>query len=53
MLPLSRRFGDGRASQPKASAAALTVAMERARLKPLSSAVLAVSSRASSCAGWG
>ena len=37
-------FGDGRGSQPNASAAALTTAIERARLKPLSSVVLAVSS---------
>ena len=36
--------GDGRASQPYASAAALTTAIERARLNPLSSAVPAVSS---------
>ena len=45
MVPLPSGFGDGRASQPKVSAAALTTAIERARLNPLSSSVLAVRSR--------
>ncbi len=44
MSPVPRGFGDGRASQPYVFAAAFITAMERARLKPLSSAVLAVSS---------
>ena len=39
-------LGEGRLSHPKAAAAALTTAMERARLNPLSSAVLAVESPA-------
>ena len=43
MSPVPRRgFGDGRGSQPNFSAAALMQAIERARLKPLSSCVLAL-----------
>src|SRR4029453_4120862 len=45
IVPLSIFFGDGRGSQPYASAAALTTAIERARLKPLSSVVAPVSRR--------
>jgi hypothetical protein len=46
MSPLRRaRFGAGRGCQPNFSAAALSTAIDRARLKPLSSALLAVSIR--------
>jgi len=44
MSPLLTRFGAGRASHLKASAAALSTAIDRARLKPLSSSVLALRS---------
>src|SRR5215831_2110435 len=39
VFPLPRGLGDTRWSQPKVSAAALTAAIERARLNPLSSVV--------------
>ena len=44
MFPVPRGLGEGRLSQPYASAAALTTAMDRARLNPVSSVVLAVRS---------
>src|SRR5207249_306805 len=42
--PVPRLFGDERASHPYAATAALMTAMDRARLKPLSSSALALSS---------
>src|SRR5262245_43094891 len=44
MFPLPRGLGEGRVSQPNASAAALTHAIERARKNELLSSLLAVRS---------
>src|SRR6188768_2383524 len=51
MSPLLTRFGEGRGSHLKASAAALSTAIDRARLKPLSSSVLALRSLSRNSSG--